>query len=608
MSHIVRRVSQIVNARLKTVARVNTIKWRQRVDVMGVKEFDVDQVVVGSGFGGAVSALRLSEKGYSVLVLEKGLRREDKDFPELNTDMKNYAWLPWIGCKGTTQFSVTRKVGIIHGVGVGGGSQIYANVHLVPPDSAFESTAWTRIHSDWKQRLAPFYALAQRMLGTTKNPYTNVADETFKSVAEDIGRGESWETVNTGVIFSSASSPEGADVGDPYFNGDGPDRNTCNNCGSCIIGCRHNAKNTLMKNYLYFAERNGVEIRPETQVVHIEPLLGENGLRDGSGGYEITVQSSTKWFFKNRYKIRCRGVVLSAGVMGTVPLLLKMRDKTKTLPNISSWLGQQIRTNSETLITANNLNQDVWEGPTITSMMAADDDTNMEINRFRKGSDGPWYYLPYVPLISGQGVSRIFKWLGNTLLHPVKTFKVLNPVGKARNSILFLVMQTSEAYIHFEWRRPWYRLFNRSIATVQNAEDEKLKVSFPGAENVAKRYSEKLGGEAGSSLMEILFGTPLTAHIMSGVAIGKDASTGVVDESGEVFGYQGLRVIDGSIIPGNLGVNPSLTITALSEYAMSQIPVFDQQQADSIKPIYFSEPLPGQVSALKGKGILVNAV
>jgi cholesterol oxidase len=571
---------------------------------MSDTQFDVDQVIIGSGFGGSVSALRLSEKGYKVLILEKGLRREDKDFPELNTDAKNYTWLPKLGLKGTTAFSLTRKANIIHGVGVGGGSQIYANVHLVPPDSAFESSAWTRIHTDWKQRLAPYYALAQRMLGTTKNPYTNVADDTFKSVAEEIGRGDSWETVNTGVVFASDKQPAGTNVGDPYFNGDGPARNTCNNCGSCIIGCRHNAKNTLMKNYLYFAERNGVEIRPETEVVRIEPLKGVDGKKDGSAGYELTVKQPTAGFFKESYKIRCRGVVLSAGVMGTVPLLLKMRDQEKTLPDISRWLGQQVRTNSETLLTANNLNQEVWEGPTITSMMAADDNTNMEINRFRKGSDATWYYLPYVPLITGQGISRVFKWLGNTLLHPLKTFKVLNPVGKAKNSILFLVMQTSEAYIHFEWNRPWYRLFKRSISAVQKADDEPLKVSFPAAEDVAKRYSEKMDGEAGSSLAEIVLGTPLTAHIMSGVAIGNGRDTGVVDETGEIFGYQGLRVIDGSIIPGNLGVNPSLTITALSEYAMSQIPVFDQARAEKIKPIHFSEPLVGQVSSLTGDGDL----
>jgi cholesterol oxidase len=571
---------------------------------MQAEKFDFDQVVVGSGFGGSVSALRLSEKGHRVLVLEKGLRWEDEDFPELNTDVKKYMWMPSLGLKGTTQFSLTRKASIIYGCGVGGGSLVYANVHLVPAGNAFDSPGWSRIHSDWKKRLAPHYSLAQRMLGTTKNTYTNIADTTLKEVAEEIGRGDSWETVNTGVVFPESDKVEGKSIGDPYFSGDGPGRHTCQNCGSCVIGCRHNAKNTLTKNYLYFAERNGVEVRPESEVVCIEPLANSDGVRDGAEGYELTVQSSTKRFFKKRYKIRCRGVVVSAGVMGTVPLLLKMRDGTRTLPNISSWLGQQVRTNSETVITANNLSHEVWEGPSATSMITADDDTVMEINRFRKGSDGAWFYLPYVPMVTGEGIGRVFKWLGNTLRHPLKTLKVLNPVGKAKHSLMLLVMQTSEAYIHLEWRRRWYRLFRNAISAVQKPGDIPLKVSFPAAEEAARRYAKNLDGEAGSSLAEILLGTPVTAHIMSGAAIGTDADNGVVDETGEVFGYRNLRVLDGSVIPGNLGVNPSLTITALSEYAMSQLPIFNQERADKVKPIRFSHPLPGQVSTLTGDGDL----
>ncbi|RLA02658.1 MAG: GMC family oxidoreductase, partial [Gammaproteobacteria bacterium] len=302
-----------------------------------------------------------------------------------------------------------------------------------------------------------------------------------------------------------------------------------------------------------------------------------------------TVENTFNRIFKNRYKIRTAGVVLSAGVMGSVPLLLKMRDKKKTLPNISSWLGQQIRTNSETLLTANNMNAEVWEAPTITSLMKASDDTTIEINRFRKGSDAAWFLMPFVPMVEGEGFTRLLKMLGNTILHPIKTLKVLNPFGKAKNSIVFLVMQTKEAYIHLEWRRPWYGLFNKSITAVQKEHDEPLSVCFPAAEKVARAYCEKLDGEPGNSALEILLGTPVTAHIMSGVAIGTNKDDGVVDESGQVFGYQNLRVLDGSVIPGNLGVNPSLTITALSEYAMAQIPVFNQQRADKIKPICFSK-------------------
>lgn len=355
-----------------------------------------------------------------------------------------------------------------------------------------------------------------------------------------------------------------------------------------------------MKNYLYFAERNGVEIRPSSEVIKITPLN-----HDGSDGYEVVVKETINK--KSReYTLRSRGVVVSAGVMGTVPLLLKMRDKYKTLPKISSLLGQEIRTNSETLTTANDTREKVDDGIAISSFISVDDNTNMEVNRFREGSDGTWLYVPYVPMVTGKGFGRIVKFFINTLMHPVKTIKMLRIKGKARSSILFLVMQKSEAFIHLEWRRKWYRLFRNGITAVQKPKDTPLTVSFPAAEKATKLYAEKLGGEAGSALTEILLGTPMTAHIMSGVSMGTDESNGVVDLSGEVFGYKNLRVLDGSIIPGNLGVNPSLTITALSEFAMSQIPVFSEERASKIKRIQFNEPLAEQVSHLKGSGDLAS--
>lgn len=355
-----------------------------------------------------------------------------------------------------------------------------------------------------------------------------------------------------------------------------------------------------MKNYLYFAERNGVEIRPSSEVLKIVPLNA-----DGSAGYEVHVKETTASGTRT-YTVKSRGVVVSAGVMGTVPLLLKMRDQAKTLPNMSKLLGQQIRTNSETLTTANDTREKVDDGVAISSFISVDANTNMEVNRFREGSDGTWLYVPYVPMVTGQGAVRIMKFIFNTLLHPLKTFKMLRPKGKARNSILFLVMQKSEAFIHLEWRRKWYRLFRNGITAVQKADDTPLTVSFPSAEKATRSFADKLGGEAGSALTEILLGTPMTAHIMSGVAIGTDKSNGVIDQTGEVFGYQNLRVLDGSIIPGNLGVNPSLTITALSEFAMSQIPVFSEERAAQIKRIEFSAPLEGQVSALTGTGDLAR--
>lgn len=569
---------------------------------MSNQDFDYDQIVIGSGFGGSVSALRLSEKGNRVLILEKGLRREDHEFPETNLDTKNYLWVPELGFKGTLQFTFTSKTTILHGVGVGGGSQIYANVHLIPQDEVFESAAWSKIRTDWKETLMPYYGLAQRMLGTAQNTYTNIADDTLKQVAQDMDYANSFKTVTTGVFFSQVDGDTQKAVQDPYFNGDGPSRQACVYCGGCMLGCRNNAKNTLMKNYLYFAERNGVEIRPSSEVIKIVPLNS-----DGSQGYEITVKETLDKKVR-QYRLRSRGIVLSAGVMGTVPLLLRMRDQHKTLPNISALLGQEIRTNSETLTTANNTREKLDDGVAISSFISVDADTNIEVTRFPEGSDGSWIYIPYVPMVTGQGFARILKFLFNTLLHPLKTYKVLRPKGKARSSVLLLVMQKSEAFIHLEWRRKWYRLFRNGISAVQKQNDTPLTVSFPAAEKATRLYAEKLGGEPGSALTEILLGTPMTAHIMSGVAMGNDRDNGVVDFTGEVFGYKNLRVIDGSIVPGNLGVNPSLTITALSEFAMSQIPVFSTERASQIKRIEFSQPLQGQVSAMTGTGDLANTL
>lgn len=563
-------------------------------------EFDFDQIVIGSGFGGSVSALRLSEKGYKVLVLEKGLRRNDEDFPKSNLETKKYLWRPELGMQGSLQMSFTNKVTIVHGVGVGGGSQIYANVHFIPEDEVFQSKAWTRIRSDWKETLAPYYSLAQRMLGTAKNTYSNIADNTLREVAEEMGHGASYKTVTTGVFFPQEDGVRAKVMKDPYFNGDGPDRQTCQYCGNCMIGCRFNSKNTLMKNYLFFAERNGVEIRPSSEVIKITPLNV-----DGSSGYEVIVKEVIDRKMR-QYTLYTRGVVVSGGVMGTVPLLLKMRDQYKTLPKISSLLGQEIRTNSETLTTANNTREKVDDGVAISSFISVDNDTNMEVCRFREGSDGTWLYIPYVPMVTGTGLVRIVKFLLNTLWHPLKTIKMLRPKGKARSSILFLVMQKSEAFIHLEWRRKWYRLFKNGVTAVQKEGDTPLTVSFPAAEKATKLFAKKLGGEAGSALTEVILGTPTTAHIMSGVAMGTDVSNGVVDISGEVFGYKNLRVLDGSIIPGNLGVNPSLTITALSEFAMSQLPVFSAERAVKIKRIQFSQPLAGQVSQLTGTGDLAS--
>ncbi|XKE47323.1 FAD-dependent oxidoreductase [Halomonas organivorans] len=580
--------------------------------------FDYDQIIIGSGFGGSSSALRLSEKGHRVLVLEQGRRWKDEDFSDNAWKLNKSLWAPRLGLKGNTRMSMTRKVTAVHGIGVGGGSLVYANVHLIPKDEVFASAPWVKVHDDWKARLMPFYGLAQRMIGVTKSHYQNAADEALAETARRMGKADTYRTVNTGILFpEDPEDASGADRGDPYFSGDGPNRNSCRYCGGCMLGCRHNAKNTLVKNYLWFAERNGVEIRAESEVIRIEPLPGPDGKRDGSAGYELTVRSSTAHVRKKPYTLRCRGIVVSAGVFGTIPLLLKARDVDRTLPNLSRELGRRVRTNSETLIMATGHfpdergnRQDICDGPSITSMFDPDDETRIEVTRFPRYGDGALALQTTVPLTDVQGkVPRPLSMLANMLRQPIKTLRMLNPIGKARHTIIFLVMQTKDTFVHIRIRRPWYRLFRPSWSVYQDKDDSALSNYFPVAHKAARHYIEAAGGgQAGNIATEILTGAPVTAHLMGGVGIGNGPEDGVVDDRGRVFGYHNLRVIDGSLIPGNLGVNPSLTILALSEYAWSREPVFDAERAARITPIHFSSPLPGQTSHLTASGDLHAAI
>ena len=576
--------------------------------------FDFDQIIIGTGFGGSVSALRLSEQGHRVLMLEKGRRWKDQEFSDNSWNLKKFLWAPKLGLTGNLQISLTRKITALHGVGVGGGSLVYANVHLIPKDEVFAAESWTRVHHDWKDRLMPYYGLAQRMLGVTKSHYENAADHALKETARRMGREATYQTVNTGVLFpEDPADGSGAGRGDPYFSGDGPTRNSCRYCGGCTMGCRHNAKNTLVKNYLWFAERNGVEIRAESEVTRIEPLANDRGERDGSAGYEITVQSSTARFAKKPYRLRCRGLVLSAGVFGTIPLLLKARDQDKTLPRLSSRLGREVRTNSETLIVntarfadGQGQPQEICHGPTITSMFDPDDETRIEINRFPRYGDATFALQSAVPLTDAQGqVPRSVSMLINILRQPLTTLRMLNPVGKSRHSIIFLVMQTRDTYLHLKSHRPWYSAFAPGWSVYQDKGDRALTNYFPIAHEAARHYVAAAGGgDAGNVATEVLSGAPSTAHLMGGVAIGTDADNGVVDDRGHVFGYHNLRVIDGSLIPGNLGVNPSLTILALAEYAWANAPVFDQARAASVRRVHFSAPLPDSSSSLDGSGDL----
>lgn len=568
-----------------------------------------DQVVIGSGFGGACSALRFSEKGYKVLVLEKGKRWKEQDFPETNWNFKKYLWAPKLGMTGPWQITPTRKVVALHGAGVGGGSLIYANTHYIPKPDIFKAPQWTRSRDDWYESLQPFYALAQRMLGTSTGRYEGPADKVLKDVAKDLQREDTYELVNTGVYYDDQKKAS-ANPSEPYFQGKGPARESCDLCARCMIGCPKNAKNTLEKNYLYFAERNGVEIRAESEVTRIEALPNAQGQRDGSAGYELTIKHSTSWSSRT-YTIRCKGVTLSAGVLGTLKLLMQSKYRDSTLPNISEQLGREVRTNSETFYSVgfdtkdNFKEKDISKGLSITSAFKPDDVTTIEPVRFNRGSDSTWLTFSFVPLTNAGGIPRALRLLVNILTKPLTFLRLINPVGKTKNSSILMIMQSEDSYVHAKWKRAWTRLFRRGLTVEQEPGDRKLTNYFDVGQDVAQRYSEKAKGDVGNVALDILVNTPLTAHIMGGVPIAKSPDQGVVNEAGEVYGYQNLRVLDGSIIPGNLAVNPSLTILALSEYAMSKVPMYNKEKASTIEPVLFSEALPGMASSMKGSGDLL---
>lgn len=567
-------------------------------------EFDFDQIVVGSGFGGAVSALRLSEKGYRTLVLERGKRWASADFPKTNFNLTKFIWLPRLGLTGFWQITPTRKLIGLRAAGVGGGSLLYANTHYIPSAEIFLSPGWQRSRPDWYRTLEPFYGLAQRMMGVATSPFEGVADKVLKDVAQDMGRGQTYELANAASYYAQQKKISGQ--ADPYFAGDGPARDACTMCAGCMTGCRFNAKNTLDKNYLYFAERNGVEIRPESEVVRIEALADGQGRRDGTAGYELTFVNSTG-LIRRETTLRTRGVVVSAGVLGTINLLMEAKHRSKGLVDLSDRLGAEIRCNSETFYSVTfDMNRfkadEIPVGMGVNAAFRPDDITMIEPVRFSKGSDAMYLSVNQVPLTDKGTLPRPLGLLWNCLCQPITTLRQLNPFGKTSNSVLLMIMQSADASVDARWQSAWTKFFRRGLTFIQDPGATKLTTYFPIGQKVARLFAQKTGGQPANVLLDILADIPVTGHVMGGAAIGGDASNGVVNQKGEVFGYRNLRVLDASIIPGNLAVNPSLTILALSEYAMSQIPELSGKKPP---PVLFSAPLPGSVSTLTGHGNLL---
>ncbi|MBA3011564.1 MAG: GMC family oxidoreductase [Proteobacteria bacterium] len=517
---------------------------------------DFDYIVIGSGFGGSVAALRLSEKGYRVAVIEKGKEWKTQDFPKTNWNIKKYLWIPQIGCYGYQMLTLFKHVMILHGSGVGGGSLVYANQLLVPPEEVFKSRDWCIENP--RETLAPHYETAKKMLGANQSPHVGKADLLLQQVGMEMTGKDTFHKNDVSIFFGT---PEKT-VPDPYFEGKGPDRTGCTFCGACMIGCPVGAKNTLDKNYLFLARGRGAKIIPETLVT---------GVRKVTDGYEVITTNMTGFLKKQRI-FRVKGVIFSGGVLGTVKLLSQCKDKG-LLPLISEGLGNFVRTNSEALIgvKSNDKTCDWNDQIAITSGIYPDKTTHIEIVRYNKGSD---VLLNLFTIMSGGGgnVPRVIRFLGNVARHPLGFLKLLWPLGKATSISVLLVMQTDKNHLKLGYKPRWWRLGGKSINSEVPEGFERSPSYIPVANETARRLAKKMDGIALSSFPEVLLNMSTTAHILGGCSMGKSALEGVVSDKGEVFNYPGLYVADGSVVSANLGVNPSLTITALSEHIMSKIP------------------------------------
>ncbi len=527
-----------------------------------------DFVVIGSGFGGSVSAMRLTEKGYRVLVLERGKRYRDEDFARSNWNVRKYLWLPALRCFGILQISPFRDVFALHGSGVGGGSLGYANVLVEPSEAMYAAPAWRHL-ADWKTILRPHYDTARRMLGVTRNPRLWPADLVLKDIAAELGREDTFQPTDVGVFFGEPD----VEVADPYFGGEGPARRGCRQCGGCMVGCRYNSKNTLVKNYLYFAEKWGAQVWPECDARDVRPL--PDGQPDGAR-YAVVFRRLTAWPLKPERIVRARNVVFAAGALGTLRLLFRCRDITRSLPSLSPRLGDRVRTNGEELagVISRESTPDYSQGIAITSIFHADAVTAIEPVRYPAGSS--FMRLLAGPLIgSGRWLPvRLAKMLALILRHPIDFLRAQVLPGWAQRTTIILIMQTEDQHIRMRLGRGLFSLFRRSLVT-KTRQGQSLSGKVPIGHRVLHAFARKTNGAPATTIFETLLNIPTTAHLLGGCPMGRDAEEGVVDVTCRVHGYPGLYVVDGSIVPANPGVNPSLTITALAEYAMSHIPLKD---------------------------------
>jgi cholesterol oxidase len=551
-----------------------------------------DVVVIGSGFGGSVAALRLVEKGYSVAVIEAGRRFADDEFPATSWDTRRFLWAPALGCYGIQRMDLLRNVLVLSGAGVGGGSLVYANTLYRPLPAFYADPQWRDI-TDWADELAPYYDQAERMLGVTTYHRMTAADEAVRAVAERMGVGESFHPTRVGVYFGpseagpSGAGPSGAgpseagpseagpseagpsDV-DPYFGGAGPARQRCTECGACMTGCRVGAKNTLVKNYLYLAERRGAVVHPLTTVTAVRPAP------DGDG-YTVETRPTGRGRRRERRTFAADQVIFAAGALGTQRLLLRMRADGK-LPGLSARLGALTRTNSEAILGARSLRKDVdfTDGIAITSSFHPDPNTHIEPVRYGRGSNAMGALQT---VLTDGGPLRPLRWVAAFLRHPLRHTRLLWLGGWSEQTVIALVMQSIDNSLRVSYRRAWY---GRRRLTTSRGHGEPSPTWIPAGNRAVRLLAEEIGGMPGGSWGEV-FNIPVTAHILGGAAIGTDPTRGVVDAYHRVFGHDGLHVVDGAAVSANLGVNPSLTITAQAERAMAMWP--NKGDADPRPPL-----------------------
>ena len=518
---------------------------------------DFDAIIIGSGFGGSVSALRLAEQGLRVAVLEQGRRIDSADIERATETPRRLFWAPRLGLDGFFTQRLFKHVAIVGGAGVGGGSLVYGAVLLEPKAGFFSDPAWQRMGIDMARELKPHYPTAMQMLGRATTPYVGRMDAYLKATAERLGVGDTYAPTPVGIYFESP----GATKPDPFFAGKGPARAGCIRCGRCLTGCPHNAKNTLDKNYLHLAEGLGARVFPLQKADSVQPV---------GDGYEVTahdpLDSSS---LPTRY--RAPRVFMAAGVLGTVELLLRCRDQLQTLPQLSPRLGERVRTNSEAIvgIVSSKRGEDLTEGTAISSHFYPNDHTHITQNRFPAGYEFmKWYMGPLVD--GGRPWLRALAVLLLILLHPLRAIRPLFDREWHKRISVLTVMQSLESQISLRLGRSLLTGFSKGLVSHGKAGD-RAPAYIPEAHAAARAFAQVSGGRAQNMISESVANLSTTAHVLGGAIMGADREQGVIDQNHEVHGYPGLFVVDGSALPVNIGVNPSLTITAMAERCMARL-------------------------------------